>query len=80
MLETQKRKEAILTEKDHGSSKRCSNLPMVLHVMKGVVTNPIVFMTVIGLAGNFVFSQKVPYILSDILDVFGEYVSNIKES
>lgn len=46
----------------------------VLHVMKGVLLNPIVFMTAIGLIGNFIFHQTVPSILDDILAVLGKLV------
>lgn len=50
----------------------CMPLSIGLHVIKGVVTNPIVFMTVIGIIGNFVFHRNIPDVLSDILDVFGD--------
>lgn len=49
----------------------CMPLSIGLHVIKGVITNPIVFMTVIGIIGNFVFHRNIPDVLSDILDVFG---------
>ncbi|KAK3108918.1 hypothetical protein FSP39_018620 [Pinctada imbricata] len=74
LLETQKRKLAD-NENLHDATKGASKVPkalkLLLHVIKGVVTNPIVFMTMIGLVGNFIFSQKIPHILSDILSVFG---------
>lgn len=56
----------------------CMPLSIGLHVIKGVVTNPIVFMTVIGIIGNFVFHRNIPDVLSDILDVFGKYIMSIK--
>lgn len=56
----------------------CMPLSIGLHVIKGVVTNPIVFMTVIGIIGNFVFHRNIPDVLSDILDVFGKYIMFIK--
>ena len=43
-------------------------------VVYGVVTNPIVFMTVLGIIGNFAFKQKVPYVLDSILTVIGEWI------
>ncbi|KAK7474300.1 hypothetical protein BaRGS_00034435, partial [Batillaria attramentaria] len=46
-----------------------------LQVAKGVLLNPIVFMTAIGIAGNFIFHQKVPSILDDILEVLGNAFS-----
>lgn len=46
-----------------------------LQVVKGVVLNPIVFMTAIGIVGNFVFRQKVPSVLDNILEVLGNAFS-----
>lgn len=43
----------------------------LVQVAKGVLFNPIVFMTAIGIAGNFIFNQKVPVILDNILMVLG---------
>ena len=40
-------------------------------VIRGVALNPIVFMTAVGIAGNFIFNQKVPVILDNILLVLG---------
>lgn len=53
-------------QKEHGFRRA------LLHVLKGVIANPIVFMTAIGVAGNFIFSGHVPSILDDILTVLGE--------
>ncbi|XP_041366937.1 integral membrane protein GPR155-like isoform X2 [Gigantopelta aegis] len=44
-------------------------------VVWSVVANPIVFMTAIGIAGNFAFKQTVPNILRDILQVLGNAFS-----
>lgn len=46
-----------------------------LLVAQGVLLNPIVFMTAIGIVGNFVFDQQVPRILDDILEVLGNAFS-----
>ncbi|CAG5127485.1 unnamed protein product, partial [Candidula unifasciata] len=51
-----------------------------MHVLKGVVMNPIVFMTVIGVAGNFIFSGSVPDIIDGILSVLGKLYAAIMES
>ncbi|XP_071102549.1 lysosomal cholesterol signaling protein-like isoform X1 [Haliotis cracherodii] len=48
---------------------------LIWHVFKGIITNPIVFMTAIGIAGNFIFKQHVPLILDDILTVLGNAFS-----
>ena len=49
----------------------------LLKVARGVLLNPIIFMTAIGIAGNFVFEQKVPTILDDILVVLGECCADV---
>ncbi|KAK7110797.1 lysosomal cholesterol signaling protein-like isoform X2 [Littorina saxatilis] len=46
-----------------------------LQVSKGVLLNPIIFMTAIGVAGNFIFHQSVPAILDSILTVLGNAFS-----
>ncbi|BFY97764.1 hypothetical protein BsWGS_00803 [Bradybaena similaris] len=51
---------------------RCQGIRRaILHVVKGVILNPIVFMTIIGVAGNFIFSGSVPDIINGILTVLG---------
>ncbi|XP_067650472.1 lysosomal cholesterol signaling protein-like isoform X2 [Haliotis asinina] len=52
-----------------------STRQLIWHVFKGIITNPIVFMTAIGIAGNFIFKQHVPRILDDILTVLGNAFS-----
>lgn len=63
LLEIQKRRTS---EHHDGGCK------VLWHVVKGVITNPIVFMTVIGIIGNFAFSQKVPVVLDGILTLLGK--------
>ncbi|XP_032682563.1 integral membrane protein GPR155 isoform X2 [Odontomachus brunneus] len=48
---------------------------MVLSVVKGVVLNPVLFMTVLGIVGNLVFRHNVPHLLATILEVFGNAFS-----
>lgn len=48
---------------------------LILHVTKDVLSNPIVFMVLVGIAGNFVFKQNVPDIIGDILEVLGNAYS-----
>lgn len=47
-------------------------ITVILHVIKDVLLNPIVFMAVIGIAGNFLFKQHVPLVIDDILEVLGK--------
>ena len=58
--------------KQHNTSNTISKFKVVITTLKGVVTNPIVFMTFIGILGNFLFHQKVPAILKNILDSLGQ--------
>jgi len=48
---------------------------MACSVVKGVLLNPILFMTVLGIIGNFIFSHSVPRLLALILDVLGNAFS-----
>jgi len=48
---------------------------MACSVAKGVLLNPILFMTVLGIIGNFIFSHSIPRLLASILDVLGNAFS-----
>ncbi|XP_011052542.1 PREDICTED: integral membrane protein GPR155 [Acromyrmex echinatior] len=48
---------------------------MVYSIVKGVVLNPVLFMTVLGIIGNFIFNHNVPRLLATILEVFGNAFS-----
>ena len=72
MLEIQKHREMETTPSEIKGQGSCMPFSIGVHVIKGVVSNPIVFMTVIGIAGNFVFHRNIPDVLSDILNVFGK--------
>ena len=64
MLEIHKRKQ--------DTTQHTRKVTVVLHVIKDVLINPIVFMTIIGIAGNFVFKQNIPVVIDDILEVLGK--------
>ena len=55
------------------TAPRRGKLLLVLQVVKDVLFNPIVFMTLIGIAGNFLFHQKMPNIIDDVLEVLGRF-------
>lgn len=42
---------------------------VAIATVKGVIQNPIVFMTFIGIIANFILKQKVPTIINGFLDV-----------
>lgn len=48
---------------------------MVYSIVKGVVLNPVLFMTVLGIVGNLIFSHSVPRLLAAILEVLGNAFS-----
>ncbi|XP_015437374.1 PREDICTED: integral membrane protein GPR155 [Dufourea novaeangliae] len=48
---------------------------MVCSIMKGIALNPVLFMTVLGIVGNLVFSHVIPCALATVLDVFGNAFS-----
>uniref|UniRef100_UPI00398F3DD1 lysosomal cholesterol signaling protein-like isoform X1 n=1 Tax=Pristiophorus japonicus TaxID=55135 RepID=UPI00398F3DD1 len=58
--EIQKWKENMHTQQ--------SKLKTVALVLFQVFKNPIVFMVIVGLCGNFIFEQKIPVIIGEFLD------------
>ena len=55
-------------------TRHTRKVTVVLHVIKDVLMNPIIFMAVIGIVGNFLFKQNVPAVIDDILEVLGTYL------
>ena len=62
MMELMKRKS------DEGSS-----IKLLGTIALNVASNPVVLMTALGVAGNFIFSHSVPTVLANILNVSIEY-------
>ncbi|XP_014666770.1 PREDICTED: integral membrane protein GPR155-like [Priapulus caudatus] len=54
------------------SDSRASWYRVVGNILKGIALNPIVFMTVVGLIGNFVFHQQLPSAIEPILKVLAD--------
>ncbi|XP_043252553.1 integral membrane protein GPR155 [Colletes gigas] len=48
---------------------------MVYSIVKGIAFNPVLFMTILGIIGNFLSSHKVPCALATVLNVFGNAFS-----
>lgn len=74
LLEIQKKREGDKVEVSKSineSGSKSGTCALILHVIKGVITNPIVFMTIIGIAGNFILRRNLPLVISEILDVLG---------
>ena len=53
--------------KQRSTTDSVSKLKIALTAIKGVVTDPIVFMTFIGLIGHFIFHGKLPAVVDQIL-------------
>lgn len=49
-----------------GHKKRCK---MIMSVMRNIFFNPIIFMTILGIVGNFIFHHQVPVYFGGILNV-----------
>lgn len=58
----------MATRTDSSNSKE-STCNLCLNIVKEFVMNPIIFMTVLGIVGNFAFDHKLPNILEGILKV-----------
>ncbi|KAG7198737.1 hypothetical protein KM043_001725 [Ampulex compressa] len=48
---------------------------MVYSIVKGIVFNPVVFMTILGIVGNLAFHHVIPSLLAAILEVLGNAFS-----
>lgn len=46
-----------------------SHWQMFRSIIRNIITNPIVFMTALGIVGNIAFSHKPPVVLDCVLDV-----------
>ncbi|XP_052096045.1 integral membrane protein GPR155-like isoform X2 [Mytilus californianus] len=78
LLEIQKKREGVdveVSKSINDSGPKSGTCALILHVIKGVITNPIVFMTIIGIAGNFILRRNLPLVISEILDVLGDAFS-----
>ena len=53
---------------DNQGEKTVNFKQIFLTTVKGVVTNPLVFMIVFGIAFNFILSQQIPTILVQLFD------------
>ena len=62
-------------DKDRGKEERGSVLTTVLGVLRGLLTNPVVVMTVLGVLGNIVFSSSPPPHLAKFLTSLGSAFS-----
>ncbi|XP_021378786.1 integral membrane protein GPR155-like, partial [Mizuhopecten yessoensis] len=66
---------AASTQRKLEATPHTSTAMVVMHVIKGVISNPIVFMTIIGIIGNFVFKHELPAVLDGLLTTLGDAFS-----
>ncbi|EDO43618.1 predicted protein [Nematostella vectensis] len=62
----------VLLELGRNKKMQQSKSHLVFATIKGVLTNPIVVMTFIGILGNFILKQEVPSLFVGLLDVLGQ--------
>ena len=58
-----------------GTNGSNSKWGLVANVIKGVCTNPIIVMTVLGIIGNFAFGGKLPDFIGGFLGSLGDAFS-----
>lgn len=56
-------------EQEQRPSNHTQKFKVVISVVKNIFFNPIIFMTILGILGNFIFGHKVPNYLGGILEV-----------
>ena len=61
--------------KQEENSSNVPKLEKFKNVIKGVSTNPIIFMTVLGVFGNFIFQGKLPQVIDGFLSSLGDAFS-----
>ena len=64
-----------LGKQQENSNSNIPKLEKIKNVIKGVSTNPIIFMTVLGVFGNFIFQGKLPQVIDGFLSSLGDAFS-----
>ena len=65
----------VLMELGKHQENEITKWKKVKNVVKGVSTNPIIFMTVLGVIGNFIFKGELPNIMDGFLTSLGNAFS-----
>lgn len=68
LMEIEKRK-FLITDSSAELNDNRERLKLFLAVIKSIFTNPIIFMTLLGIVGNFAFHHTIPCYLGRVLDV-----------
>ena len=65
----------VLMEIGRQQDDNASKWNRIKSVVKGVITNPIIFMTVLGVIGNFIFQGELPAVIDGFLTSLGNAFS-----
>lgn len=69
-IETSESEQLLLNDTEgHIENVQKHWVKTVVIVTKGILTNPIIVMTILGIFGNFIFKHKLPIYLADTLQV-----------
>ncbi|CAH2039699.1 unnamed protein product, partial [Iphiclides podalirius] len=71
-----------INKQKQNNSNECENLQnqenyviklkMLLQIIKGIVLNPVLVMTVLGIAGNIIFKHNLSIYIEGLLEVYGQ--------
>lgn len=65
----------IAKRRERDENRQRGNLRMLKEIFKGIALNPVLFMTVLGIVGNIIFSHNLPAVIRVVLEVFGNAFS-----
>ncbi|XP_047503609.1 integral membrane protein GPR155 isoform X1 [Pieris napi] len=75
LMEINKQKEIEMSASDSSQRKNISKWKMLYQIFRGVIFNPVLIMTILGIIGNIVFKHKLSIYIEGLLDVFGQSFS-----
>ncbi|CAK1556192.1 unnamed protein product [Leptosia nina] len=75
LMEINKQREIEQAEPNPSQRKKISTLKMFYQIFRGVLLNPVLVMTILGIIGNIVFKHKLSIYIEGLLDVFGQSFS-----
>ncbi|VVC90882.1 unnamed protein product [Leptidea sinapis] len=75
LMELNKQREILRTSQDQTQMRETSKAKMLYQIFQGILFNPLLMMTVLGIIGNIVFKHKLSIYIEGLLDVFGQSFS-----
>ena len=61
-------KQPAVTQNSQNANEN-TRWQMIRNVIRNIISNPIVFMTALGIVGNQIFNHQPPVVLKSVLDV-----------